>query len=113
MMLIFVLGPLFPNLCAKIPNERWDKLADLAVSLKVIAAELLNKADMETTEDDADRSIIGVMGELLVSLSGLGDCHEFCMHRLVRSEKKSFNVRLSIEEITTQVCCLKYDDLHV
>jgi hypothetical protein len=61
-MLVFLLGPLFPNLCAKIPNERWDKLADLAASLKVIAADLLNKAIKETEDSDADRSILGVMG---------------------------------------------------
>jgi hypothetical protein len=66
-MLVFLLGPLFPNLCAKIPNERWEKLAELAASLKIIAADLLNKANKETDDDDADRSILGVMGMLLVS----------------------------------------------
>jgi len=65
MMLVFVLGPLFPNLCAKIPNERWDKLAELAARLKVIAADLLKKASEETKENDADRSILGVMRKSL------------------------------------------------
>jgi hypothetical protein len=31
------------DLCGKIPNERWEKLAELAASLKVIVADLLNK----------------------------------------------------------------------
>jgi hypothetical protein len=65
--LSLLVGPLFPNLFAKIPNKRKEKLAELAASLKVIATDLLNKASKETKDNNAHRSILGVMSMLLLS----------------------------------------------
>jgi hypothetical protein len=64
--LSLLIGPLFPRLFVMIPNQRKEKLAEVAASLKVIAIDLLNKASKETKNNDVHQSILGAMGMLLL-----------------------------------------------
>ena len=87
-----------------IPNQRKEKLAEVAASLKVIALDLLNKASKETQDNDVHQSILGVMSMLLLFRS----CYRCIPHTdafsyIVRSESASSNIRLSTDEIIAQV----------
>jgi hypothetical protein len=63
--LALLLGPLFLNVFAKILYKSHEQLSEIAVGLKVMATEVLNKARKEG--NDAQKSILGVISMLLSS----------------------------------------------
>ena len=94
----FLLGPLFPHVLTRLPNERNKTLRRLVNSVEDIAEDLLEKAKPEAGE--GDKSIIGTLSKShfdyrfpsMVRISGL-----------VRSESGSSNIHMSIDEIVAQV----------
>jgi len=65
-MLSFVLGMILPGLSSKIPNRLMRTMTSLAMGLRGIASELLDKATKEKAEvgaGEVDKSIIGALGE--------------------------------------------------
>ena len=62
--LIFLIGPMFPGLLARLPNRRKGKTWDFAVAVEKVALGVLerHKADEEAGKD-LDQSIIGSVGE--------------------------------------------------
>lgn len=97
--LVFLLGPLFPRVLTKLPNETNKTLRRLVNSVEDIAGDLLEKAKAET--GDGDKSIIGIL-----SKSHFEDLSPSMVNssRLVKSESASSNVHMSIDEIIAQVC---------
>ena len=65
-MLSFLFAPILPALSSMIPNERKDKMMGLGRNLRVIAADLLDKAANEKAvlgTDEVDKSILGALGK--------------------------------------------------
>jgi hypothetical protein len=63
--LALLLGPLFLTLFAKILYQSHEQLSEIAVGLKVMATEVLNKARKEG--NDAQQSVLGVISLSLSS----------------------------------------------
>lgn len=61
---LFLLGPLYPSLLARLPTSRQRKLLKLNRAMSKIAEDLL-KETKEESIDASSRSIIGALGKLL------------------------------------------------
>jgi len=108
-MLSFLVGVIFPQLSSWMPTSRKDSLKKLGNNTRGIAAELLYKAAKEKADVDVggqvDKSILGALGEEFSFFAdgGLLRLNNNPFYYLVRSMNGSSKVRMSVDEVMSQV----------
>jgi hypothetical protein len=73
LMTMLLLGPHFPSLATRIPNETTNALKGLCKTMKENAEQMLTKARKEKVmnSQSVDRSILGAFGPLRIPFSFL------------------------------------------
>lgn len=61
---LLLLGPHFPSLATRIPNETTDALKVLCKTMREIAEQMLAKARKDLVDKGADRTVLGAFGPL-------------------------------------------------
>ena len=83
-MLVFLFGPRFPHLLARLPNPRAAIFDEIIKGVRAIAGDLLENAakEREAGGREIEKSIVGA---------------------LIKAENASSNVHMSLEEIISQI----------